>query len=204
MPRTSHRQFNAECAFCHLALLCVPDYRLGHSVKCPRCRNCFTLVEHRMTAATGSRLPPIEAPPVHDYFGVGSFGLGSYAFLVAALTHERSLAIGLGLAGLLCGVIGLFSSLSKQQVSLLVTAGLIVCLPPVFVAVLVPDWLGLHLVGNHPNKGKKIPAVRGLPSSKGRPSKCLRWRRDNLLLRQHIHQRLELPDAAITAVLAKR
>ena len=97
--------------------------------------------------STQPRLPPIEARSVRDYFGVGSFGLGSYAFLVAALTHERFLTLGLGLAGLLCGVVGLFLSLSKQQVSSLASAGLIVSLPPVLVAVLAPDWLGLHLLG---------------------------------------------------------
>ena len=100
--------------------------------------------------STQPRLPPIEAQSVRDYFGVGSFGLGSYAFLVAALTHERFLTLGLGLAGLLCGVVGLFLSLSKQQESVLASAGLIVSLPPVLVAVLVPDWLGLHLLGNQP------------------------------------------------------
>ncbi len=97
--------------------------------------------------STQPRLPPIEAQSVRDYFGVGSFTLGSYAFLTAVLTHERFLTLGLGLAGLLCGVVGLFLSLSKQQVSLLSSAGLIVSLPTVLVALLAPDWLGIHLVG---------------------------------------------------------
>jgi hypothetical protein len=95
-------------------------------------------------------LPPIEAQSVLDYFGVGSFGLGSYAVFVAALMHERFLTLGLGLAGLLCGVVGLFLSLSKQQVSLLSSAGLIVSLPPLLVAIFVPDWLGIHFLGNEP------------------------------------------------------
>lgn len=94
--------------------------------------------------STRLRLPPIEAQSVRDYFGVGSFSLGSYAFLTAALMHERFLTLGLGLAGLLCGVVGLFLSLSKQQVSPLASAGLIVSLPPMLVAVLVPDRLGIH------------------------------------------------------------
>lgn len=100
--------------------------------------------------STQLRLPSIEAESVRDYFGVGSFSLGSYAFLAAALTHERFLTLGLGLAGLLCGVVGLFLSLSKQQASLPASAGLIVSLPAVLVAVLVPDWLGIHLLGNPP------------------------------------------------------
>jgi hypothetical protein len=100
--------------------------------------------------STQRRLPPIEAQSVCDNFGVGSFGLGSYAFLVAALTHERFLTLGLGLAGLLCGVVGLYLSLSKRQLSSLASAGLIVSLPPVLVAVFVPDWLGIHLLGNQP------------------------------------------------------
>jgi len=172
--------FSTECAFCHLTLQNVPDHRLGQSVECPRCHNCFTLAppsapepskvtlsptgQHSsksdsITAekaladtagkaladpSTQPRLPPIEAQSVRDYFGVGSFALGSYAVLTAVLTHERFLTLGLGLAGLLCGVVGLFLSLSKQQVSLLASAGLIVSLPAVLVAVLVPDWLGIH------------------------------------------------------------
>jgi hypothetical protein len=188
--------FSAECAFCHLTLQSVPDHRLGHSVECPRCRNCFTLAPNsqpeaaatpeprfgreRITSAsppaapepskvtlsptgqhssksdsrtaekalagpsTQLRLPPIEAQSVRDYFGVGSFSLGSYALLTAVLMHERFLTLGLGLAGLLCGIVGLFLSLSKQQVSLLASAGLIVSLPPLLVAFLVPDWLGIH------------------------------------------------------------
>jgi hypothetical protein len=95
--------------------------------------------------STQLRLPPIEARSVRDYFAVGSFSLGSYAVLTAVLMHERFLTLGLGLAGLLCGVAGLFLSLSKQQVSLLASAGLIVSLPAVLVAVFVPDWLGIHL-----------------------------------------------------------
>src|SRR5690348_9221190 len=35
--------FVAECMFCHLILRGVPDQRLGSSLECPRCRNCFTL-----------------------------------------------------------------------------------------------------------------------------------------------------------------
>jgi len=196
--------FSAECAFCHLTLQSVSDHRLGHSVECPRCHNCFTLAPKSQPEATATRrprfgrariasasppsapepskvilfptgqhssksdsitaekaladtaekaladpstpidLPSIEARSVRDYFGVGSFSLGSYAFLAAALTHERFLALGLGLAGLLCGVVGLFLSLSKQQASLLASAGLIVSLPVVLVAVLVPDWLGIR------------------------------------------------------------
>jgi len=94
--------------------------------------------------STQPRSPPIEAQSVRDYFGVGSFTLGSYAILTAVLTHERFLTLGLGLAGLLCGVVGLFLSLSKQQVSLLASAGLIVSLPAVLVAIFVPYWLGIH------------------------------------------------------------
>jgi hypothetical protein len=106
-------------------------------------------------------LPSIEARSVRDYFGVGSFSLGSYAFLTGALMHERFLTLGLGLAGLLCGVVGLFLSFSKQQVSLLASAGLIVSLPPVLVAVLVPDWLGIHLLGN-PSKSVAPSGIAAL------------------------------------------
>ena len=197
--------FNAECTFCHLTLQSVPDHRLGHSVECPRCHNCFTLSpksqpeaaatqgprfgETRIASAsppaapepsqvtlsptgqhpsksasitaekaladtaemsladppTQLRLPPVEAQSVRDYFGVGSFSLGSYAVLTAVLTHERFLTLGLGLAGLLCGIVGVFLSLSKQQVSLLASAGLIVSLPAVLVAIFIPDWLGIRL-----------------------------------------------------------
>ena len=129
--------FSAECAFCHLTLQSVPDHRLGHSVECPRCHNCFTLApksQPEAAATQGPRfgrariasasspsapepskvtlsptgqhssksdsstaekaladpstpihLPSIEARSVRDYFGVGSFSLGSYAFLTGAL-----------------------------------------------------------------------------------------------------------------------
>ncbi len=76
---------------------------------------------------------------------MGSFSLGNYAVLTAVLMHDRFLTLGLGLAGLLCGVVGLFLSHSKQQVSLLAAAGLIVSLPALLVAALAPDWLGIHL-----------------------------------------------------------
>ena len=147
--------FSAECAFCHLTLQSVSDHRLGHSVECPRCHNCFTLAPKSQIEAaatqgpqfgrariasasppsapgpskvtlsstgqhapksdsitaekaladtaektlagpsTQPRLPPIEARSVRDYFGVGAFSLGSYAFLAAVLTHERFLTLGL-------------------------------------------------------------------------------------------------------------
>jgi hypothetical protein len=35
--------FVAECNFCRLVLRGVPEERLGSSVDCPRCHNCFTL-----------------------------------------------------------------------------------------------------------------------------------------------------------------
>jgi hypothetical protein len=95
--------------------------------------------------STPPRLPPIEAQSVRDSVGVCSFTLGSYAFLTVALTHDRFLTLALGLGGLLCGAIGLYLSLSKQQVSLFASAGLILSLPAVLVAVLVPEWLGIHL-----------------------------------------------------------
>lgn len=168
--------FSAECAFCHWTLQSVPDDRLGHSVECPRCHHRFTLAislppvpgpgkvrrsangrhhsKSDLIAAEKAPAGPSARPrpsPVGtqsdpDYFGVGSFGLGSYAFFVGALTHERFLTLGLGLAGLLCAVVGLCSSLSKQRVSPLASAGLIVSLPPVLVAVFLPNWLGLHLL----------------------------------------------------------
>ncbi len=115
--------------------------------------------------STPHRMPPIEARSIRDYYGVGSFGLGSYAVLAGALTHERYLTLGLGLAGLLCGVLGLFLSLSKQQVSLFASAGLILSLPAVLVAALAPDWLGVHLSGGPPKSvpppGVSAPGLHG-------------------------------------------
>lgn len=217
--------FSAECPLCHLTLQSVPDHRLGQSVECPRCHNCFTpATEPRPEAAatqgprldreriastppasapgpgngtlppagrqssesdsitaekapadtaknalagpsTRHRLPPIEARSVRDYFGVGAFGLGSYAVLAGALTHERYLTLGLGLAGLLCGVVGLLLSFSKQQVSVLASAGLVLSLPAVLVAALAPDWLGVHLSGGPekavPPSGMSAPGLNG-------------------------------------------
>jgi hypothetical protein len=105
-------------------------------------------------------LPPIEARSVRDYYGVAAFGLGSYAVLAGALTHERFLTLGLGLAGLLCGVVGLFLSLSKQQVSVFASAGLVLSLPAVLVAALAPGWLGVHLSGGPP----KVVPPSGVPA----------------------------------------
>lgn len=55
--------FVAECTFCRLMLQGVPDGRMGSSVECPRCHNCFTLAPMTQPAAAVTRGPRMARKP---------------------------------------------------------------------------------------------------------------------------------------------
>jgi hypothetical protein len=189
--------FDARCPYCRLKVKKVPDQRLGGNMECVRCHNRFMLepMEGSPPAATpGGQAPmtvaslvkeipaetqasaqPIAAAPAVErlppnYLGLASFVLACFGVLGGTLSHNSMLALGLGLAALVLGIVGVVSPVPTNSRRILPIAGLLVSVPAVVVAALLPQWGGMSPLWtrSRPAEASREAAI-ALYASRGAP-----------------------------------
>jgi hypothetical protein len=92
--------------------------------------------------------PRPGAPRRPNYPGLAAFVLASFALLAASVLQIGWVTFGLGLAGLLLGVVGLFRAGARWRRVVPAAVGVGVSLPVVVIAAFFPYWLGLSPLWN--------------------------------------------------------